>query len=63
MKQSETSSKKALVGERPLFSSTWLALFSVLRKNYNDRNHVVTPGSENAGTLAKEKSDIKLNVL
>jgi hypothetical protein len=27
-----------LVRTRPLFSSAWLALFNVLRKNYNERH-------------------------
>lgn len=36
MKQYNTESKRALVSTEPLFASVWLALFSELRKNYNE---------------------------
>lgn len=62
MKHLETNHKEVLVNEKPLFSSTWVALFTVLRKNYKARNIVVaTPDTVNLKTLANEQSDIKLN--
>ena len=62
MKHLETNRKDVLVDEKPLFSSTWLALFTVLRKNYKARNVVVaTPDTVNLKTLADEQSDMKLN--
>jgi hypothetical protein len=62
MKHLETNHKEVLVNEKPLFSSTWVALFTVLLKNYKARNIVVaTPDTVNLKTLANEQSDIKLN--
>jgi hypothetical protein len=62
MKRLETSHKEILVDEKPLFSSTWLALFTVLRKNYKARHVVIAnPDTVNLKTLADEQSDIKLN--
>jgi len=46
MNQYETSSNDVLVNTRPLFSSTWLALFSVLLQHYNGRQIVVHARSE-----------------
>ena len=59
MKHIETNSYQPLVIERPLFSSTWLALFTVLRKNYYERKVVATKGTVNLKTMAEEQSDIK----
>jgi len=61
MKHSETYSKANLIIERPLFSSTLLALFTVLRKSYNERNVVAAPGAVKLKTSAEKQSDIKLN--
>jgi hypothetical protein len=61
MKHLETNSNQPLIIERPLFSSTWLALFTVLRKNYYERNVVASRGAVNLKTLAKEQSDLKWN--
>jgi hypothetical protein len=62
MKRFETSHKEILVDEKPLFSSTWLALFTVLRKNYKARHVVVaTPDTVNLKTLSSEQSDTKLS--
>jgi len=38
MNNYETNSNGALVTPTPLFASVWLALFNVLRKNFNERN-------------------------
>jgi len=37
MNHYETNTNGALVNPTPLFASVWLALFQVLRKNYNER--------------------------
>ncbi len=62
MKHLDTNHKEVLVDERPLFSSTWLALFTVLRKSYKARHvAVTTPDTVNLKTLSNEQSDSKLN--
>ena len=38
MNDYETNTNGALANPAPLFASVWLALFHVLRKNYNERN-------------------------
>ncbi len=38
MNHYETNTNGALVNPAPLFASVWLALFHVLRKNYNERS-------------------------
>lgn len=48
MNQLKTSSNEDLLDTKPLFASTWMALFSVLRKNYNER-HLEAPA--NTGSL------------
>lgn len=40
MNQFEPDKNEALVDSEPLFASTWLTLFSVLRRNYNERRIV-----------------------
>jgi len=41
MNHVDTSSNEALISTRPLFSSTWLALFTVLRQHYIERQLAV----------------------
>jgi hypothetical protein len=40
MKQLESNSREVLVDPRPLFASTWMALFTELRKNYIERHPI-----------------------
>ena len=42
MNNFKTSNNKALVDTRPMFASTWMVLFTELRKNYNGR-HLANP--------------------
>jgi len=37
MNQYDTNSEVALVDPVPLFASSWLALFSILRESFNER--------------------------
>jgi len=60
MNHLETNDKKAAVNTRPLFSSTWLALFNVLRQHYNGET-VVTP-SRSAQRRTMRESDPSLNL-
>ena len=62
MNHLETNYKEVPVNGRPLFASPWIALFTVLRKNYMARHVVITtPDTVNLKTLANKQSDIKLN--
>jgi hypothetical protein len=61
MKHLETSSTEHMVHTRPLFSSAWLALFTVLRKNYNERHLVVSAKPEHLHKVGKKQSDLKLS--
>jgi hypothetical protein len=38
----ETGNDEIRVDTKPLFASTWIALYDVLRKHYHQR-HVITP--------------------
>lgn len=53
MNQRQTSNEKSQVNTRPLFSSTWLALFSVLRMHYNGEA-VVTPARSRDSQLTRK---------
>jgi hypothetical protein len=59
MNHLETSKTEDLESTRPMFSSTWLALFTVLRRNYNERHHVFPVKPEHLQKVAKKHSDIK----
>jgi hypothetical protein len=62
MNHLETNYKEVPVNGRPLFASPWIALFTVLRKNYKQRSFAVaTPGTVNSETLANERPETKLN--
>jgi hypothetical protein len=61
MKNSETGSDGILVQPRPLFASTWMALFYMLRKNYNERHFVGPENAECSQATEKNKSGKKLN--
>ena len=50
MNQYETNTNGALVTPAPLFASVWLALFHVLRKNYNERNLTETANTKSSRT-------------
>ena len=54
MNRYETESNGALVATTPLFGSVWLALFYILRKNYQDRRLPVTENTENPQQLEKK---------
>ena len=42
MNSIEPSKNEVPLDSKPLFGSTWVALFSVLRKSYNER-HIIDP--------------------
>jgi hypothetical protein len=55
MNHSESSSQESPVDKKPLFASIWLALYAGLRKNYNERQHVVSANTESLQTSAKKR--------
>lgn len=61
MKHIETDSEEVLIEQRPLFASAWVALFSVLRKNYNERHFVDSENAESPQAIEKHQTGKKLN--
>ena len=53
MNNFETETNGALVATAPLFASVWLALFYVLRKNYNERRLAIAAKTENPEQLER----------
>lgn len=47
MNRYKTDSNGALLATTPLFSSVWLALFSVIRRNFNERRLAATENTQN----------------
>ena len=50
----ESNTTGTLVNSAPLFASVWLALFYVLKKNFNERRIAVSADAENLSQM-KEK--------
>ena len=61
MNQFETRNNEILVKTKPLFASTWLALFEVLRKSYNERRLFNPASTESSPAKKKAQSSQKLN--
>lgn len=53
MNQMNTRNDEAVVNTRPLFSSAWLALFSVLRQHYNGEGVASPTRSERLRAMRK----------
>ena len=51
MNSYETDTNGALANPAPLFASVWLALFHVLRKNYNERCLAEAENTKNSETM------------
>jgi len=54
MNNFETSNNKVMVNTRPMFASTWMVLFTELRKNYNER-HLANPENKERMQPTKQK--------
>ena len=54
MNNFETSSSKVLVDTKPMFASTWVVLFTELRRSYYER-HLVEPENQKRVQPAKQK--------
>jgi hypothetical protein len=54
MNNFKTSRNDVLVDTKPMFASTWMVLFTELRKNYTER-HLVEP--ENKERMQPTKQD------
>ena len=63
MNHLDTSNEEAAVNTRPLFSSTWLALFSVLRQHYNGETVVAPVRSEYLRSMREKNPGLNLNSL
>jgi len=50
----KTNTTGTLVNSAPLFASVWLALFYVLKKNFNERRVAISAEAENLRRM-KEK--------
>ena len=55
----ETGNDDSLVNTRPLFSSTWLALFSVLRQHYHERHFTGQTRSESLQSKPEKRQGLK----
>jgi hypothetical protein len=42
----ETSTSESMVSSAPIFASVWLALFYMLKKNFNERRLAVSEETE-----------------
>jgi len=58
MNDLKTSNNERLVDTRPLFASTWVALFTILRKNYHERHLAVPSNTENLRALEKKRPEL-----
>jgi len=56
----DRSNEETVVNTRPLFSSAWLALFSVLRQHYNGEMVLAPVRSERPRTVRKKNPGLNL---
>jgi len=61
MKHLNTSNEETVVNTRPLFSSAWLELFSVLRQHYNGEIVVARERSERQRAMRGKSPGLNLN--
>jgi len=61
MNQCEQNTDANVVTTTPLFASTWLALFNVLRKNYYERRLEASSNTERPPSTVKSKQPRNLN--
>jgi len=61
MNHLDTSNEENMVRTRPLFSSAWLALFSVLRQQYKGETAVARVRSERPRVMREKNTDLNLN--
>jgi len=57
----KTSNDEAMVNTRPLFSSAWLALFSVLRQHYHGEKVVSPTRAERLRVTRRKNPGLKFN--
>jgi len=61
MNQLNTSSNEGLADTKPLFGSIWIALFTELRKNYNERHLDVPANTESLQSVRQNQTEQKSN--
>lgn len=59
MNNFETNRNEGLVDTKPMFASTWMVLFTELRKNYNERHLVEFENKEHIQTKKQKQTSIK----
>lgn len=59
MNDFKTSRNDVLVDTKPMFASTWMVLFTELRKNYNDRHLVDPENKEPIQSTKRNQADLK----
>ncbi len=57
MNHYETDTSGALANPTPLFGSVWLALFSILRKNYNERCLAEAANTNDSRTIEQKQAN------
>ena len=55
----ETSRNEGLIDTKPMFASTWMVLFTELRKNYTERHIVDFENKENIQTKKQKHPGLK----
>jgi len=61
MNNFETRSNAVSVDTKPLFASTWIALYTVLRKNYTERQLAAQVNTDDFESIKKESPAHRLN--
>jgi hypothetical protein len=59
MNSIEPSKNEVPVDSKPIFGSTWVSLFSTLRKNYTERHLIDTAEAENSKPTDWQQPDKK----
>ena len=59
MNNIETNSNEAMHNTKPMFASTWMVLFTELRKNYNERNLVDHKNKERMKAIQQNRPGLK----
>lgn len=59
MSNFETNSSKVLADTKPMFASTWMVLFTELRRNYNERHLVELENKKRMQPAEQKRSGLK----
>ena len=59
MNNFKTNRNDVLIDSKPMFASTWMVLFTELRKNYNERNLIEPENKERMQTSKQNQPGLK----